>query len=1128
MSSVSIGIIIVPGVFALLLFLVFTYLYQQSREPYFRAWQLGWAAFCLYYTLQAWGYFGHQEAVSFILSKLLLAGVALAIYHSTRLVQEEHGFHWSDLALVAIAAGLAVHNYVAHVDDGVFQLQVGRPHLEMEVGVAGLLLFCAFRFWQVARQRDSLGFRLLAVSLTLWAPLLMSRQFATFSRNYFGTMGNFLGPLPQMLVGISMVVVLFEQERRVVQENALAFSTLGVDPGMVLSRSEVAPGLERLLERLVRLLRVEQAAMCVAERWRTVLPSVSHGFPAQFLAELEGDGSGEYLSEMAYRRGGMMTLRGLPEMSEPLPAGPPARFERCQQTMAKYQVHTFTAVSLQTRDNNFGVVLFPHPDRTLFGTAQVRLLLGLAMQIGMTLENFVVMHDLQRRNREYGLLTQMGQAISSRLDRDEVLRAIHKELGRLFDTETFYIAFLEGEDLHLEYECVEGELRPRRTRKASNGLAEYVIRTGQPLLVRSEMDKTRARLGVGAATERPPKSYCAVPIFMNNRPAGILAAMNFEHEFVYEQRDLDLMQIAAGQVAVAVENARLFAEEQRRARYLEFLNKVSNTAISSQNAEQMLAEIVADIQQTFRYDHIGIGILDYATKEIEIRAEAGATARAVGKRLGLGSGILGRCARSGEMVLAQDTTAGALQGILADAHSILCVPVAYGERLLGVLNVESRRENAFGQQEVLILRTLADLLATALHNSFIFQKLQQQSITDGLTGIKTRRFFLESLQGEWKRASRSGRPFSVVLIDLDKFKEVNDSMGHLEGDLVLARVGRLLEQKCRQSNVVARYGGDEFVVLMPETGVEQAQILSERLRLWLATDPMLSERRITGSFGVASFPLHGSTVEEIVRVADAGMYVSKHAGGNRVSTAEEFLEPESAVAQRQLLTAYIEGFLQREHTGPESVEELVATLRRMCGSLQSREPMLEALFVLARAVETREVHASGHGEATGRYCEMLGTELGLSEQEVRDLVCSARVHDVGKLIIPEKILAKPGPLTEDEYYLVKMHARISAEIVESIPDSERMQQIIRHHHERFDGSGYPDGLKGEEIPIGARVLAVVDAYTSMRTDRPFAPALSAEEAMVELEACSGTQFDGMIVRLFIHQLKGEQAARKSK
>src|SRR5437660_473950 len=261
------------------------------------------------------------------------------------------------------------------------------------------------------------------------------------------------------------------------------------------------------------------------------------------------------------------------------------------------------------------------------------------------------------------------------------------------------------------------------------------------------------------------------------------------------------------------------------------------------------------------------------------------------------------------------------------------------------------------------MNTLADLLATALHNSFVFQKLQQQSITDGLTGIKTRRFFWEALSSEWKRASRSGRPFSVVLVDLDKFKEVNDSLGHLEGDLVLARVGRLLEQKCRQSNVVARYGGDEFVILMPETGIEQAQVLAERLRLWVATDPMLEEHHITGSFGVASFPLHGFSMEDLIRVADAGMYVAKHAGGNQVSTSDAF--GEGSAVQRQLVSGYIEGFLQREHNGPEHLEELVSTLRKLSGREDNADQraMKEAVEALSRAAEDGRASDGGTGEA---------------------------------------------------------------------------------------------------------------------------------------------------------------------
>ena len=568
------------------------------------------------------------------------------------------------------------------------------------------------------------------------------------------------------------------------------------------------------------------------------------------------------------------------EAPEPLPAFPGPKFAQFRQVMAAENIRNVTAVSLQTRERNFGVIFFPDAASSGFGSSNLRLLIGLALQIGLTLENYIVMHDAQRRTKEYELLTQIGQAISSRLDQDEILRTVHKELGQIFDTSDFYIAFQEGDEIRFEFEMEKGEMLPKRSRRLDNGLTEYILRTGQPLLIRADLDKARERLGATFVPPNPAKCFCAAPILLGGRPAGVMAARNTDQEYVFEERDLEVMQTAASQVSVAVENARLFAEEQRRSHQLAFLNSISKTAISSQDAEQMMLEIVAQIQKNFRFDHIGIGIFDYAQKDIEIKAEAGTTAKTLGKRVPLGAGLLGRVARTGESALVQGAGTGSLQGILPESRAVLCIPITYGETLLGVLNVESQKEDAFTPQDVLIMNTLADLLATALHNSFVFQKLQQQAITDPLTGIKTRRFFWEALTAEWKRASRSGRPFSVVFIDLDKFKEVNDTLGHLEGDLVLARVGRLLEQRCRQSNVVARYSGDEFVVLMPETGIEQAQVLAERLRDWLNNDPTLQEHHITGSFGVASFPLHGLAAEDIVRVADSGMYLAKRDGGD--------------------------------------------------------------------------------------------------------------------------------------------------------------------------------------------------------------------------------------------------------
>jgi diguanylate cyclase (GGDEF)-like protein len=1127
MNSVAISMVLVPGVVALLLFLVFTYLYEQSRQDYFRAWQLGWAAYTLHYALDAWSAFRHPSAVVSFLASLLLVAMALCIFVSTRLMRQRYRLRWYDVALGVAGAALAYWNLQARMVGGVFHPELlPDPHFRLEIGLAVVLFYCSGYFYLYAQRKNSLAFKLLAMSLALWAVLMWFGQFRSSFVELFGAAGHLLGPIPQMLLGISMVMVLFENERNAVQENALAFSTLGVDPTRLLSAEDLAPSMQNILDRLVAPLPSGRALICISERWRVILPSVQRGFSPEFVNQLEKTGAGEYVCELAYRRGGFFSFHNVPEMPEPLPAFPGGGFQQFRQVLAEGNIRNLTAVSLQTREHNFGVILFPHAERRMFGSSNLRLLIGLALQIGLTLENYVVMHDAQRRTKEYALLTQIGQAISSRLDQDEILRAIQKELGQIFDTSEFYIAFQEGEEIRFELEVEQGQVLPKRSRRAGNGLTEYVIRTGQPLLIHSELEKSRERLGVTLIPPRPAKCFCGAPILMGGKPAGIMAAMNTEREHVFEQRDLEVMQTAAGQVSVAVENARLFAEEQRRSRQFSFLNNISKTAISSEDSEQMLADIVSEIQKNFRFDHIGIGILDYVTKDIEIKAEAGATAQALGKRIPLGVGILGRVARTGESALVQTTGEEHLQGVLPDSRAVLCIPITYGESLLGVLNVESKSEDAFTPEDRLIMNTLADLLATALHNAFVFQKLQQQSITDGLTGIKTRRFFWEALTSEWKRASRSGRPFSVVLMDLDKFKEVNDTFGHLEGDLVLARVGRLLEQKCRQSNVVARYGGDEFIILMPETGVEQSQILAERLRLWITSDPMLQEHHITGSFGVGSFPVHGFSVEDIIRVADAGMYVSKHAGGDRVSTAEEFGEGENAAVQRQLISGFIEGFLQREHTGPEHLEELIATLKKLCSGEEDCNPRMlrESIEALTYAAESRELNASGHGEMVSRHCEVMARALGVSAEEVTDLTYAGRVHDVGKIFIPERILNKSGPLTEEEFYLMKMHSRVGAEILGAIPGSGVMQQAVQHHHEAFDGTGYPAGLRGERIPQWARILAIADAYVNMTTERSFAPAKSNEQALAELEKLSGTRYDGMLVRILIRELKAEKAS----
>jgi len=1124
-SSVLNSILLVQATSALVLFLIFHYLHAEARERYFFAWQIAWGLLTVHSLCQLliFNESGRTVFAAFC-EKMALALAAFCVYVSTRWVRQDFTWRKSDAALLVVALGwaFATAKILANVQLwGLAGFANSHPILiffEVDVGIALLLAFCAWRLVVYGRERGSLPFRLIGFSLFLWAGLLLLGHSPVARDWFFAEYGKFPILIPQLLLAFAMMMALYENERRHMRESLLEFSRLQLDHRRLMDSADIEEPIGDMLQRVLEAMHARQGSIWIAPEWRRVLPSVQRGLGVEFLRKLNGDVAAEFLAERAAACEGPWIKKRLDLLLEENSAD--LRAVKLCQMLEEQRQPGLTVVSLRTQENNFGIVILPHHDRAGLSGSQIRLLGAVIRQLSMALENYVLMQEAIRRTQEYELLTDIGQAVSARLDSDEVLRTVQRELGRLFDTRNFYIAFQEEDEIRFELEAVDGELQPKRSRRWTNGITEYIIENGKPLLIRSEMEKTRAHLGL-IPTGRRSRCLCGVPIFMMGRAVGVMAALNYEREFVYEERDLNVLKTAAGQVAVAVSNARLFAEEQRRSRYLEFLNSVSRSAISSQEPEAMMAEIVGEIEKNFHFDHIGIGILAYASKEIEIKAEAGGAEKNLGRRIPLGVGILGRVARSNEMALVQKGGGGRLLGILPEARSVLCIPITYGETLLGVLNVESLRENAFEQQEVLILRTLADLLATALHNAFIFKNMQQQSITDGLTGIKTRRFFNEALQSEWKRARRTRRPFSVVLVDLDKFKNINDTKGHLEGDLVLARVGRILEQKSRQSNIVARYGGDEFVVLMPETSIEQAQILCERLRLWIATDTMLNERQITGSFGVATFPVHGVSPDEVLHIADMGMYNSKRGGGNRVSTPQDFAGSE-ILASKNAVSQYVELFLQRENIGPESVEELVDTMQELAYAIPDGsgvDALLEAVNILNRAAESREVATAGHGAAVAHYAEMIANEMALPDEELADMLRAARIHDIGKVLVAESILNKAGKLTRDEFRQVQQHSVLGARIAELIPGSLRVAALVRHHHERFDGAGYPDKLRSEDIPLGARIIAVAEAYVQQTSERSYAARRNPAQALAEVEAMSGTQFDPAVVRAFLRRMR---------
>jgi len=996
--------------------------------------------------------------------------------------------------------------------------------------IGSALFFCAaILFWRQSRRKDTLGPRLLALASSLFGGVLAVRSVPAAGEVLLvaGLIGSGYGLL---LLAVAMVVVIYEETQRVIEEDLLGLASLNLTTSGYQAAQNLHQILEQLLAGVLKVCGVKQGIIALGGAERQPEQHLMLGFAAEVAREWERRRMDRMGIALVARMGGLLVLRSLETPGEAGRLESDPAYREFSELMRQAGIKAMMGIGLQTKRGCYGVLILAHPPHRAFSAAELRLLATLGGQIAMAVENFLLVQDSCRRAEELNLLNQTGRAISSTLNTDNLLHLIHQEVQKLMDAKNFYIALWDEpqQEIRFELEVENGLYLPKRKRAARRGMTEHILRTHEPILVKSQIAEFRESRGI-ALSGRPALSWLGVPLLLYDRAIGVMALQNYEREQAYDEGHLGIMQTLAAQAATALENARLFSEERRRLGQLTFLNNITRIAISTLNADEMLAEIAREIQKNFAYDHFGVGLLDYQTKEIEIKAEAGLHAQAVRRRIPLDVGLIGRVARTGEMILVRDLLQEkTLQPVLTNARSALCLPIIYASQTLGVLNVESVQEAAFREDEVMILRTLADLLATALHNAFVFQTTQQQAITDSLTGLKTRRFFMESLQGEWKRATRSGRVFSLVVLDLDRFKQVNDTLGHLEGDLVLARLGKILEQRCRQSNVVARYGGDEFMILMPEAGTDRAEILAERLRLWIATDPVFSDRRLTASFGLATYPIHGDTPEEIIRAGDAGLYLAKHRGGNVVAVAEHFRRIGVSLRGGHALGEYLEKLSRRlTATGPDVFEDVLERVDKVRPSLGEHPGDLEAaaadgLALVAEGVDRRVYGSSGHQHAVAKYAVRIAAALGLGERDQEVIRQAARLRDIGILAVPAGLLERPGKLSPAEFAAVKRHAESSASLLKAGGIQPDIVAMVRHHHEFFNGSGYPSALAGQEIPFGARIIAVSDAFHALTSPRPWRGPKTIEQAAEEMERFAGTQFDPVVVQALLSLVRSEE------
>jgi diguanylate cyclase (GGDEF)-like protein len=382
------------------------------------------------------------------------------------------------------------------------------------------------------------------------------------------------------------------------------------------------------------------------------------------------------------------------------------------------------------------------------------------------------------------------------------------------------------------------------------------------------------------------------------------------------------------------------------------------------------------------------------------------------------------------------------------------------------------------------------LVAVALYQRSVYESLRAMrlALTDPLTGLGNHRHFHERLQRDLDAAETRGTTLSVCLVDIDDFKHVNDTYGHPVGDEVLAQIAARL----RAGGEAFRLGGDEFALLLAGRNEYEALGVANLVLQRISDLEFDNIDGLTVSAGIATYPVHGLERSELVRLADSALYWSKRHGKGRATIYRD-----------------------------ASVD--LGDLRRL-GDEHDRQSRFLAAAGLARAVDARDAYTGEHSAEVGELAARIAGRMGLPSDETELLRLAGSLHDVGKLAIPEDILRKPGPLSEAERIVLERHPQIGFRMLDSL-GVEPVATWVLHHHERWDGSGYPNRLAGSEIPLGARILFVADAYDAMTTDRVYRGRLSDTAAVRELERCAGTQFDPEVVRAFKEELavEGEPA-----
>jgi diguanylate cyclase (GGDEF)-like protein/putative nucleotidyltransferase with HDIG domain len=579
-----------------------------------------------------------------------------------------------------------------------------------------------------------------------------------------------------------------------------------------------------------------------------------------------------------------------------------------------------------------------------------------------------------------------------------------------------------------------------------------------------------------------------VPLMNKGKLVAVLAISERRDGKLYAVEDMDLLEFISARVAASM--AKEYSHEQLREQDEEtiLVNRLTAIITSSMSIQMIFDGFAQELKKVVDIDWATIALIDGNELYFMALSSTIGSVWQTEERIPLKGTATERSCQEKQAVYEADLKrlhrfwtweSYSQQGI----RSVVYLPLNVTDRIIGSLILASRKPNAYSRRQIKLLEKVALQIAAPVENAQLYARLEQKSRIDELTGLFNRRHFEERLKEEVSRHSRYGDVFSIFMLDLDNFKTYNDTYGHPAGDILLGQMGKIIKGSVRNVDQAFRYGGDEFIIILPQTTREDAYVVAERVRVQIVKAMEKQAIAVTSSIGLANYPADGVVADELIDMADNALYHAKRAGGNRILLSSNVLSE------------------------PQDKGGVHGTYAKRNG--------LSAVYALVSAVEAKDPYIYGHSRKVNTYAVALAEALGLSPDEVANVSTAALLHDIGKIGIPDKVLNKKGKLNEEDWRAIKAHPKLGVTIIRNIPNLVPCVNSILHHHERWDGGGYPEGLKGEEIPIEARILAIADTFEAMTSARPYRPALPLEEIVKELRQGAGLQFDPKLVEAFI-------------